>query len=240
VSGGELTNYGSSGEWIVSGHEKAIDPKPPSLAEEAVRRRLSGRDEEARDDVRRLIAAGLKLMTEGNGSLNPPRVADIVREAGVSNQAFYQLFPSRDDLVAAIVDDGARRLLSYLSHAMDQETDPEDQLRRCVQGVMKQVSDPEIAGATRAVLSNGRMLRSIRGADATRLVDMVSALLAPTIERIGSDRPAADARRAAVVIIGMMEYFLWSGMQPGDDEVRALEAFVIGGLVGTRSQKPSR
>jgi AcrR family transcriptional regulator len=235
VSGGELTNDGSSGEWTVSSLEKAIDSQPLSLAEQAVRRRLSERNEEARDDVRRLIAAGLKLMTQGSGSLNPPRVADIVREAGVSNQAFYQLFPSKDDLVAAIVDDGARRLLSYLAHAMDQETDPEDQLRRCVQGAMRQVGDPAIAAAARAVLGNGRMVRSIEGADATPLVDMLSALLSPANERLGGDRVSSDARKTAVLIIGMMEYFLRSGLHPGEDEVRSLEAFVISGLIGTRS-----
>ena len=39
-----------------------------------------------------------------------PRVADIVTEAGISNEGFYRHFASKDALVAAILDDGTERL----------------------------------------------------------------------------------------------------------------------------------
>ena len=41
------------------------------------------------------------------GTTSRPRVADIVAEAGLSNDAFYRHFASKDALVAALVEDGA-------------------------------------------------------------------------------------------------------------------------------------
>ena len=57
--------------------------------------------------------AGMVVMRL-HGTSGRPTVAEIVREAGLSNQAFYRHFASKDDLVTAIVDAGARRLAAYV------------------------------------------------------------------------------------------------------------------------------
>jgi AcrR family transcriptional regulator len=72
-----------------------------------------------------------------------PRVADIVAAAGLSNDAFYRHFPSKDALVAALLEDGAERLAQYTAHQMSKETSPEDQVRRWVEAVLS----PRPAGA---------------------------------------------------------------------------------------------
>ncbi|MCU1586963.1 MAG: putative transcriptional regulator, TetR family, partial [Frankiales bacterium] len=77
----------------------------PSLAERAAHRAVDARVRSSEQDVRRLLDAGLALMTAG-GTETPPRVTDIIRAAGLSNQAFYRYFASKDDLVAAVIDDG--------------------------------------------------------------------------------------------------------------------------------------
>ena len=59
------------------------------------------------------------------GTTSRPRVADIVAAAGLSNDAFYRHFRSKDALVAALVDDGALRLRSYLEHQMAKASTPE-------------------------------------------------------------------------------------------------------------------
>ena len=48
-----------------------------------------------------------------------PRVTDIVREAGLSNQAFYRHFRSKDELLVAVLADGQRRLVETLRQHMD-------------------------------------------------------------------------------------------------------------------------
>lgn len=86
-----------------------------------------------------------------------PRVADIVAAAGLSNDAFYRHFPSKDALVAALLEDGAQRLARYVARQMSKETDPktpEGQVRRWVEGVLSQTRE-EIAATTLAVLWNG-------------------------------------------------------------------------------------
>ncbi len=51
-------------------------------------------------EVRRLLDAALEVMRQG-GTASRPRVADIVA-AGLSNDAFYRHFPSKDALVGVI------------------------------------------------------------------------------------------------------------------------------------------
>ena len=102
-------------------------------AQEALARREAAYAEE----VRRLLDAALGVMREC-GTASRPRVADIVAAAGLSNDAFYRHFRSKDALVAALVDDGALRLRSYLDHQMAKASTPDAQVRRWVEGVMSQ------------------------------------------------------------------------------------------------------
>ena len=66
-------------------------------------------------EVRRLLDAAL-VVIERNGTSARARVADIVATAGLSNDAFYRHFASKDALVAALVEDGAVRLAGFQQH----------------------------------------------------------------------------------------------------------------------------
>src|SRR5260370_11844511 len=88
------------------------------------------------------------------GRAGGPRVADIVAAAGLSNAPFYRRFPSKDALVAALLEDGAERLASYVAHQMDKEPAPAEKVRCWVEGVLSQTRE-EIAATTLAVLWNG-------------------------------------------------------------------------------------
>src|ERR1700716_1322317 len=110
---------------------------PRTLADRAVGRRLAPARELAETDVRALMDAGLALLrAEAPG--RSPRVADIVAAAGLSNDAFYRYCASKDDLVAAIVEDGSRRLVTYVRHQMDKGDDAAARLRLRIQGGLKQ------------------------------------------------------------------------------------------------------
>jgi len=113
----------------VSTRSTAEAPNPDTtgagVAERIAQRTLAPRGAEYADEVRRLLDAGLEVMRQG-GTDRRPRVADIVAEAGLSNDAFYRHFPSKDALVTAILEDGAERLCSYLAHQMTKSPDPRD------------------------------------------------------------------------------------------------------------------
>src|SRR5437764_216375 len=74
--------------------------------------------------VRRLPEAVLEVMGRC-GTTSGRRVAAIVAAARLSNDAFYRHFPSKEALVAAIIEDGAARLASYLDHQMAKASTPE-------------------------------------------------------------------------------------------------------------------
>jgi len=144
--------------------DQAIGPPPVTagtatgvtdsdVADRIVRRSLARREDEYAGEVRRLLDAALEVMHRC-GTSSRPRVADIVAAAGLSNDAFYRHFRSKDDLVNALLEDGAERLRGYLAHQMAKARTPDAQVRRWVEGVLAQASDSRVADATRAVLRN--------------------------------------------------------------------------------------
>src|ERR1700759_5242625 len=85
---------------------------------------LARRREVYEEEIRRLLDAGLRTMRDA-GMTKSPTVSSIVAAANVSRETFYRHFKSKDDLVAAIVQAGADRLVSYLAHQMTKESKPE-------------------------------------------------------------------------------------------------------------------
>jgi AcrR family transcriptional regulator len=130
------------------------EPDGADLAESIAQRTLARRGTQYASEVRRLLDAGLEVMRRC-GTASSPRVADIVAAAGLSNDAFYRHFASKEALVAAIIEDGAARLASYLDHQMAKARTPQGRVRRWVEGVLSQATDDDIAATTRAVLWNG-------------------------------------------------------------------------------------
>jgi AcrR family transcriptional regulator len=195
-----------------------------SLVAQAVRRRSGDRYAAAEDEVRRLVEAGLELMRAdpaGN-----PKIAEIVRRAKVSNDAFYRAFRSKDDLMAAIADDGARRLLGHLRHQRDKHTDPVEQVRACVQAVFRQAGDPDVAAMTRTVLRN-----TSRGATSAwggvELRQRIADLLIEPLTACGSRDPARDAIVASCAMFAVMEQFLWAERSPLTADVEHLVSWIV-------------
>jgi len=70
----------------------------------AVERALDDRQREATEEVERILAAAVRVMERV--APEPPRVSDIVAEAGSSNKAFYRYFAGKDDLILAVMERG--------------------------------------------------------------------------------------------------------------------------------------
>jgi AcrR family transcriptional regulator len=203
--------------------QNAIPSSPPSAAQEA----LAKREAAYADEVRRLLDAGLDVMRRC-GTTSRPRVADIVAAAGLSNDAFYRHFRSKDALVAALVDDGALRLRSYLDHQMAKATSPEEQVRIWVEGVMSQ-AEGEVAATTLAVIWNGDSVNaSAPGREAANTAP--AGLLAEPFAALGSARPELDAALVAHAVFGRLAELLWQGAHADRAEVDHLVAFCLGAV----------
>jgi len=204
-----------------------------SVAARMARRAVARREASYADEVRRLLEAGLEVMRR-SGTTTSPRVADIVRQAGLSNDAFYRHFAGKEELVAAIVDAGAERLVGYLAHQMGKEATPEAQIGCWIGGIMAQAADPDLAEPTRAVLWNGG-----RAGDAARRDDRstfgpLARLLDAPLTGLGRPDPDRDAGVIVQAVMGRMQDFLWRRVQPGPADVAHLITFCLTGLgVGT-------
>src|SRR6201992_3703193 len=104
----------------------------------AVERALDTRQREATDEVERILAAAVRVM--GRVAPEPPRVSDIVAEAGSSNKAFYRDFVGKDDLILAVMERGVAIVVAYLQHQIDKAARPQDKIARWIEGTLAQVA----------------------------------------------------------------------------------------------------
>jgi AcrR family transcriptional regulator len=199
---------------------------PSPAAARTVRRALARRESVYLDEVQRLLDAGLEVM-EAAGDRGGPKVADVVRTAGLSNQAFYRHFASKDDLVAAVVEAGAWRLVGYLDHRMEKVEDPFDKIRAWIEGVLSQASIPSVARSTRAVMWNLRQLPA-QTAGRARPAEMDRLLVGP-LKAVGSADPERDAEVISAMVFGRLDGFLWVA-PPTDDDVAHVIGFCLAGI----------
>lgn len=211
-----------------------LPPGESGVAERVAQRTLAKRGAEYASEVRRLLDAGLEVM-RSCGTTSRPRVADIVAAGGLSNDAFYRHFPSKDALVAAIVEDGADRLGSYLAHQMAKEATPEGKVRRWVEGVLSQTEE-DIAATTLAVLWNagsvGQGLSSGRHFASAPL----ATLLRQPLAALGSADPDLDASLAAHATLGKVSDHLWRRTSPSPAEIDRIIQFCLPAVGRTRAQ----
>jgi AcrR family transcriptional regulator len=190
-----------------------------------VRRSLAKRESEYAGEVRRLLDAALEVMHDC-GTTARPRVADIVAAAGLSNDAFYRHFRSKDDLVNALLEDGAERLRGYLAHQMAKGTTPEGRVRHWVEGVLGQ-ADGDVAATTLAVLWNGSSAGGGLAAGRHFASAPLASLLHEPFAALGSDAPETDAGLAAHATLGMLSDCLWREAEPTRAEVDRVTEFCL-------------
>jgi AcrR family transcriptional regulator len=170
------------------------------VAARSARRALARREATHDDAVRRLVAASFALIRE-TGSLEPS-VAAIVQRAGLSNQAFYRHFHSKDELLLGVLDEGFRLLASYLVHRVEQAADSEAKIRAWMGGVLEQALRGESAAATRPfAVSRARLSElfpvEVEGSER----ELTAPLRAALADAVASGAlPGADPERDADAI----------------------------------------
>ncbi len=202
--------------------ENSIPAPPEDLASRIAQQSLARRGADYADEVRRLLDSALEVIRE-HGTRSRPRVADIVAGAGLSNDAFYRHFPSRDALVAALLQDGTDRLAGYLRHQMDKEASPEQQVARWVEGVLSQTKK-EIAAPTLAVLWNGGSVGTSRPHNAS---SSLALLLHEPFTALGCSDPEFFASLVSHATLGKVAEYLWAERTPTRSEVAQVLAFSV-------------
>lgn len=199
-----------------------------ATVEQAVAARtLRGRSDAYAEEVRSLIDAAYSVMRR-TGSLDP-RVSDIVIESGLSNQAFYRHFRGKDELMLAVLDDGQRRLVSYLDARMAAAAPGAARVRAWMEGVLEQARNPDAARNTRPFASN-----TVRFADEfpeqlTRSREELVAPLRDAVADAGGDR-SGDADAIYQLAMGRMQDALVRNEAPTAAEVAHLVDFALRGM----------
>ncbi len=202
------------------------------IATRIAQRALAQRGAVYAEEVRRLLDAGLAEIRRCGTSARP-RVADIVAAAGLSNDAFYRHFASKDALVAALLEDGTTRLLGYLGHRMARSATPEDSVREWVTGVLSQ-GVGEVAATTRAVMWNaGGLAQGLVTGPPEANARIAEPLRAPFTE-LGCAEPEFAATLAAHAAVGHLAESLWQQVEPGPADIDRVTAFCL------RAGRPDR
>jgi AcrR family transcriptional regulator len=197
------------------------------LINRAVARSLARRQASYADEVERIVSATYEVI-ERTGSLDPT-MRDILRQSGISTQAFYRHFRSKDELLLALLDDGRRRLSSYLGHRMAKAETAEGKLRAWIEGVLAQASDETAAAKTRPFLANLDRLAEQYPKDQQESVDLLIGLLEGALGQMGA--PPGRLRLDAVAIyhlaVGTMHQHIRDRSRPSAGEVEHVIEFSL-------------
>ena len=205
-----------------------------SAAERAVERALGERRSAYAEEVRRLLAAAFALI-ERSGDLEP-RVGDIVREAGLSNQAFYRHFPSKEALLVAVLDEGVRILASYLAHRMQAAATPTERVRECLRGLLEQALSPAGARATRPFALARARLAEVHPEEVVESERQLTALVREAIRaavaagELPDADPEGDAETLYHLAMGWLEKRLGGARAPDRRDAERLVDFALHGL----------
>ena len=200
-------------------------PNGGGVAARIAAQTLAKRSPDYESEVRRLLDAALEVIAK-HGTTARARVADIVAAAGLSNDAFYRHFPSKDALVGALIEDGTQRLASYVAHQMAKEPTPEGQVRRWVEGVLSQTKD-DTAATTLAVVWNGSSFDTGSSAGSHNAAAPLAALLHEPFTALGSTNVELDTSLAAHALLGKLSDYLWARTKPSKSELERITQFCI-------------
>ncbi|BCO33798.1 TetR/AcrR family transcriptional regulator [Mycobacterium heckeshornense] len=190
----------------------------------AVERALDDRQREATEEVERILAAAVRVMERV--APEPPRVSDIVAEAGSSNKAFYRYFAGKDDLILAVMERGVAIVVSYLQHQMAKESRPEGKIARWIEGTLAQVADPHLISMSRAAA--GQLPASANVDE--EILRPLRDLLTEPVAALGGDDPKRDADAVFLCTAATLRRYVGSTDRPGPDDIEHLVRFCLRGL----------
>ncbi len=196
------------------------------VEEQLADRTLAARRETYATEVRTLIDAAFEVMRT-TGDIDPA-VRDIVKAAGLSNQAFYRHFPSKDALLLAVLADGHAQLVEYLRTRTRAAAGAEAKVRVWIEGVMAQARNPRAADATRPFAINGARLADRFPDDLAAARSELIETLAPAVQELGGR--GAYASFICELAIARMNDAIARRRRPHPDEVKALVSFCLGGI----------
>jgi AcrR family transcriptional regulator len=155
-----------------------------SLARRVAQRSVAEKQAELAGEMDRIVEATYDLV-ERTGNLDPS-MRQILAHSGLSTQAFYRHFRSKDELMLALLDEGRRRLVVYLERRMKRVGSPEEKVRAWVEGVMAQASEPRAAARSRPFFADEDRLAEMFPDEHAASVDALVSLLNDPLSQLNN------------------------------------------------------
>lgn len=181
------------------------------------------------DEVRLLIRATQTVMLR-KGCTEPPKLAEIIGEAGMSNQAFYRHFRSRDDVIVASYEQGLLNIHDYLEHRVFKQTGLEARLGAWIDGNLAQIQDQELSELSQAVIWNVGQIARTKSDIKPVGHERIRGLLGTVLAEGGVADPGRTALFIHTLVTGLMTTLLESGEQPTAQVRDHLLRFCLGGV----------
>ena len=193
----------------------------------AVERALDDRQREATEEVERILAAAVRVMERV--APEPPRVSDIVAEAGSSNKAFYRYFAGKDELILAVMERGVAIVVSYLQHQMAKESTPQGKIARWIEGTLAQVAQPDLIRKSRAAAGQMSAGTNWRTVDQEMMWPLRDLLTEP-VAALGSSAVERDVEAVFCCTAATLRRYMGSADRPGPDDIAHVVRFCLLGL----------
>jgi AcrR family transcriptional regulator len=178
-------------------------------------------------EVEQILAAAVRVM--GRSAPEPPRVSEIIVEAGSCNKAFYRYFGGKDDLLLAVMRRGIAIVAALLDEQMSREADPTVKVARWVEGLLAQVTDPHLFSMCAATVAQ-MSASAHRKASDDEVMHPLRALLSAPIEQMGRADPDRDADAVFHATMGTLRRYVGSGRRPPPADVDHLVRFCLSGI----------
>ncbi|WP_084611724.1 TetR/AcrR family transcriptional regulator [Tomitella biformata] len=195
-----------------------------------LRRAAKPRRQASYDEEVQLLIRSAEAVMLGKGCTEPPKIAEIVRAAEMSNQAFYRHFRSRDDVIVATYEQGLLNIHAYLAHRVFKQVGLEARLAAWIDGVLAQIEDPELSELSRVIIWNmGQIARTkseIKPIGHARLSEVLCGVLA----QAEVPEPGRNATFIQTLVLGLTTSYLESGQSPTAADRAHLLRFCLGAL----------
>jgi AcrR family transcriptional regulator len=163
----------------------------------------------------RILDAALDLF--GSRGVEAVSLDEIAREVGVRKQTVLYWFPSKDELVDAVLEAAASELVVVIDAAV--RAAPDDPLDR-IDAVVRAVFRPAVRRP--ALLGLVREISRLSPAHADRLRDLVQPLVDRAVAYLGDEMAAGRLRRGDPGLVASLAYATVTGIATEPESLRAV------------------
>ncbi|MDA8044967.1 MAG: TetR/AcrR family transcriptional regulator [Actinomycetota bacterium] len=168
-----------------------------------------------------------------------PKVGDILRAAGLSTKAFYRHFPTKEDLLIAIIERKRQTTSLYIEKKMKDLDDPIERIEAWVRALFDAVRHPKDLSQNRPLLlAHPRLLQTFPTEMRAGFDEAILPLSAAIREaRRQKGLPAGDsgldARLAMQQVYAVLVESAAQDLPPGQDLIESVVAYTVRAAAGS-------